>query len=143
MSVDLSLNLAKLNRRIEKLAGADPSELLFSLAVEGESQTRQRLGQDKHAPDGSAWPEWSESYAKTRHGGQSLLESQGELIDSLTADADSESAIWGSNLPYAAAQNFGYEKNNLAARQYLGFSSENNADIAAVMDDWIDDILGT
>ena len=142
MSVELSLQLADLNHRIEKLAGVETGELLSALAAEGESQTRRRISEEKTSPDGSPWPDWSEDYAQTRHGGHSLLESEGYLLDSITADSDTTTAAWGSNLVQAAALQFGYPKRNLPAREYLGVSEDNRADFAALIDDWIDRHLG-
>ena len=78
---------------------------------------------------------------KKRHGGHSLLEREGGLIDSITSDSRDSEAIWGSNLVYAAAQNFGYENNNLPAREFLGLSEENTQDMLALIDDWIDSVV--
>ena len=141
MSTELSLNLSSLNERLEKLARVNLGELSSLVAAEGESQTRRRLSIEKKAPDGSSWSAWTDSYAKKRHGGHSLLEREGGLIDSITSDSRDSEAIWGSNLVYAAAQNFGYENNNLPAREFLGLSEENTQDMLALIDDWIDSVV--
>ncbi|CAA0097613.1 Uncharacterised protein [BD1-7 clade bacterium] len=143
MSTELTLHLAELNHRIQQLADANVGELLPSLATEGESQTRRRIETEKTAPDGSPWLAWSEGYTKTRHSNHSLLENEGNLLDSITADHNADTAIWGSNLPYAAAQQFGYKKRNLPAREYLGLSQANRADMIAIIDNWVDQQLRT
>lgn len=141
MSVELSLSTTELNNRIEKLAKPDLGELSLLLAAEGESQTRRRISQEKSSPDGTAWDAWSSAYEQTRHSGHSLLENEGDLVDSIISGVDGIDAIWGSNLVYAAAQNFGYEKNGLPAREFLGLSEENRQYMAEIIDDWLDSFL--
>lgn len=58
-------------------------ELLDSLGGIVESQTRRRIADEKTSPDGQRWDDWSSSYAKTRHGNQSLLQADGDLLDSI------------------------------------------------------------
>ena len=140
MSVELTLDFSALNTRLEKLANPNLGELSSLLAAEGESQTRRRISEEKSSPDGTAWDVWSSPYAKTRHSGHSLLENEGDLVDSIVSSADGIEAIWGSNLVYAAAQNFGYK--NLPAREFLGLSEENRHDMTAIIDDWLDDLMG-
>lgn len=142
MSVELTLDFSALNARLEKLANPNLGELSSLLAAEGESQTRRRLSEEKSSPDGTAWDVWSSAYAKTRHSGHSLLENEGDLVDSIVSSVDGIDAVWGSNLVYAAAQNFGYEKAGLPAREFLGLSEDNKNDMAAIIDDWLDDLMG-
>lgn len=142
MSVELTLDFSALNARLEKLANPNLGELSSLLAAEGESQTRRRISEEKASPDGTAWDVWSSSYAKTRHSGHSLLENEGDLVDSIISGVEGNDAVWGSNLVYAAAQNFGYDKTGLPAREFLGLSEENKKDMAAIIDDWLDDVMG-
>lgn len=137
MSVSLTLDLSAVNAHLEKLASVDTRKLLRVLAAEGESQTRRRISTEKTAPDGTPWHVWSDGYAKTRHGGQSLLESEGHFISSIESAVDGDSAIWGSNAVQAAALQFGFEDNNLQAREYLGISRENESDLQGIMEDWL------
>jgi len=144
VSVDLSVDFKALNKRLEKLDNANIAELSALLAAEGESQTRRRLSEEKASPDGTPWDQdpWSEAYAKTRHSGHSLLENEGHLIDSIISESNAGESMWGSNLAYAAAQNFGFEKNNLPAHEFLGLSDENKRDMVAIIDGWLDDKMG-
>lgn len=110
ISVDLS-DLERFSQQLGQFAQMDNlGELFGLLATEGESQTRRRISVEKETPDGTPWQVWSDAYAATRHAGHSLLENQGELLDSLTSFADDESAVWGTNLIYAAAQQFGHNE---------------------------------
>ncbi len=144
MSIGYKLSLAELsevNKFIESLVSIDTSDLLLSLAIEGENQTRRRLSEEKKAPDNSAWPEWSFKYLLTRHQGHSLLMSSGGLLDSITSDADTHTAIWGSNKVYAATHQFGDAARNIPKREYLGLSDENFADMQAIANDWIESVI--
>ncbi|MBL8250426.1 MAG: phage virion morphogenesis protein [Candidatus Competibacter sp.] len=136
-----SEGLDALERRIGRLLVGlkQPEPLLRALAAEGESQTRRRLEVEKRGPDGTPWPEWSPGYAATRHGGQSLLDARGDLIRSLTAFADRQSAGWGTNLVYAATHQFG--RDAIPARPFLGVSDENFQDLLAIAEDWLDRLL--
>jgi phage virion morphogenesis protein len=136
------------NKRLEQhlaaLAMLELSELAEAISFEGEEQTRRRIQQEKESPDGTPWPEWSERYAETRHGGHSLLQGEGSLLDSIQASPEGSTAIWGSNLVYAALQNFGGDPVgiNVPSREYLGLSEENLADIEQLAIDWIDSQTG-
>lgn len=138
--------LERLSARIAKLAEsiADTEPLMQSLAAELESQARRRISTEKAAPDGTPWKPWSDAYAKTRHGGQGLLESQGRLIDSIDTEASADRAAAGSNLIYAALHQAGGLDDMapgpaaVEARPWLGVSAENEADLQAVVDEWVD-----
>lgn len=142
--------LERLSQRISKLAEsiADTEPLMQSLATELESQTRRRISSEKAAPDGTPWKPWSDGYAKTRHGGQSLLESQGHLIDSIVTESSAERAATGSNLVYAALHQAGGTEDMepgpaaVEARPWLGVSAENEQDLQAVTDAWVDSQIG-
>lgn len=147
MSLQLNINMSQIKRlgaRIQALGNIDRSELLEGLAAEVESQTRRRLSDEKTAPDGTPWAAWTDDYAATRHGGHSLLESSGALIDSIESVASDDSVEIGSNLIYAAIHNLGGTEDmapapaGITARQYLGFSDDNLADLQFVVDDFID-----
>ena len=147
MSLQLNINMSQIDRlgvRIQALGNIDRSDLLEGIAAEVESQTRRRLSEEKTAPDGTPWVAWSDDYAATRHGGHSLLEGDGALIDSIESVVSDDSVEIGSNLIYAAIQNLGGTEDMAAgpagipARQWLGFSGDNLIDINNVVDDFID-----
>ncbi|MDE0382397.1 MAG: phage virion morphogenesis protein, partial [Defluviicoccus sp.] len=87
-----SAGLAQLQERLDRLARAlRPAELqdmLEGLAAEVETQTRRRISEERTSPNGEKWPEWEPSYAKTRHGNQSLLMGEGDLLDSIQSAVD-------------------------------------------------------
>lgn len=147
MSTALTFDISaskRLQKHMQALAAMDMAALAALVADEGESQTRRRIEEERTSPDGSVWPEWSPAYKETRHGGQSLLQSEGNLVDSIQADVDGATAIWGSNLVYAALHNFGGEPVGIdvPAREYLGLSENNLGDIENLIIDWIDGRTG-
>lgn len=100
-------------RRYEELLSrlADPShkvDLLESLGGVVESQTRRRIADEKESPSGVSWPSWSADYAKTRHGNQSLLQGNGDLLDSIQYIVQKNSVRIGSPLAYAAVHQDGF-----------------------------------
>ena len=140
-----SAGLEGLNERIRRLAAGlgDSESLLQSLAAEIESQTRRRIADEKSAPDGTPWPGWSDAYARSRHGGHSLLQSEGSLLDSITSAVSSGAAETGSNLVYAALQQFGGEQGMppgpaaVPAREFLGASAQDAAELQEIVDEWL------
>lgn len=94
--------LQRYNQLLETLG--DPKhkeELLDALGGIVESQTRRRIADEKTSPDGSPWVEWSSAYAKTRHGNQSLLQGDGDLLDSIQYVVQRNQVRVGSPLAYA------------------------------------------
>lgn len=144
-------DIARLEGRIQRLRdGLGQTEpLMAALAAELESQARRRIESDKAGPDGSAWERWKAGYAATRHGGQSLLQSGGGLLDSLQSFHDAATAEAGSPLVYAAIQQLGGKPDmpagprNVQARPYLGFeygTADGDA-LQALVDDWANDAI--
>lgn len=90
---------------------ADPTltaQLADDIGAVVESQTKRRIADEKTAPDGSKWEAWSESYAKTRHGNQSLLRGNGDLLDSIQFYTEKKAVHVGSPLVYAGVHNDGF-----------------------------------
>ncbi|GAB1040987.1 MAG: phage virion morphogenesis protein [Shewanella algae] len=101
--------LERYQRLIENLG--DPkhkAELLDTLGAVVESQTRRRIADEKTAPDGSPWPDWSDDYAKSRHGNQSKLQGDGPLLDSIQYIVERNRVRIGSPLVYARTLNDGF-----------------------------------
>jgi len=129
----------KVNAAFKRLANPNLRPLLDALGAEGEAQTRRRITEEKTAPSGTPWAPWSPAYAKTRKGNQSLLQSKNNLLDSITHNVIGNDEVeWGSNVVYAAIHQFGGAGvgKNIPARPYLGLSSDNQADMDAIMTDW-------
>ena len=133
--------LGALNAQLARLSALDLDGLTADLALQGESQTRRRISEEKAEPDGAAWPEWSDRYAATRHGGQSLLEGEGHLIGSLESGADADTAWWGSDMVYAATHQFGDAARNIPARPWLGISAQNKRGLADLIDRFLREAL--
>ena len=137
----LSPALAGLERSVRLVAAgmAETEPLLEALGAELVSQAQRRIADEKEAPDGSGWAPWSEGYAPTRHAGQSLLEADGGLLGSLQSAVSPARVEAGSNLAYAALQQFGGTAGMppgpaaVKARAYLGLSAGNEAELLAIV----------
>ncbi len=146
MSTSLVFDLggiAQASQRIAALDDLNNELLLDAIGAEVETQTRRRIREEKTAPDGTPWPEWSENYAETRHGGHSLLMGDGDLEDSIQYLIGNDQVEIGSNLVYAAHHNFGGNDigTGIPQREYLGFSEENLIDIGDVLIDELNEQL--
>ena len=120
---------------VDRIAGFERALLMESAAAILESGARRRIGEEKVGPDGEAWAPWSATYAVSRGRGQSLLQAEGDLLDSTAPRSASDEAVVGSNLVYSAIHQMGGEAGRerarvtIPARPYLGMSSEDQADI--------------
>ena len=141
-----SPQLDGLEARIRRLALglADTEPLMEALGAELETQTRRRIESERTSPDGTPWPEWSDEYARTRHGGHDLLQAEGGLLDSIQSLADADGVETGSNLPYAALHQFGGEPVGIPveARAYLGIGPDSEAGLDAILEDWANGVVG-
>lgn len=149
-------NFAGITEHMARLENLDKSGLLEAIGAELESQTRRRIQEEKKSPDGEDWAEWSATHAATRHGGQSLLQGEGNLLDSIQFVVTGDQVEVGSNMVYAGVMQYGAKQGefgrssrngpipwgDIPAREYLGISDENAADIVAVANDWIDQVVG-
>lgn len=105
-----------------------------------ESSTKRRIADEKTAPDGGAWPGWSEAHGASRKTGQSLLHADGDLMDSIQALSSPNEAQVGSNLVYAAIHQFGGEdvgKPALPARPWLGLGARDKTAIETLLSDFM------
>lgn len=138
-------NASRAELKIEQLSKLDKSELLESLAQLGEQQTKHRISTEKESPDGESWEDWSRGYALTRHSGHSLLQGDGDLLESIASSAPSGDEIaWGSNLIYAAVHNFGHtfdDGREVPERRYLGISADNAKEMEDVAVHFIGEVL--
>lgn len=140
MSVALTVQadgLYQISMQLDRFGLESLDSLFEDIGGEVESQTRRRIQSEKASPGGEPWPAWSEQYARTRHGGHSLLQGEGPLLDSIQSLVEGDELQVGSNMDYAAAQNFGFDEANLPAREYLGLSQENVDDLEAVILHWV------
>lgn len=134
-------DLDRLQKKLDRIAGIG-FHVLETIGAVVESQVRRRISDDQEAPDGTPWAAWSDAYAKKRHGGHSLLQSEGSLLDSIAPDYPfSDSVEIGSNLVYAGTHQFGNNDLGIPARPYLGLSGDDEQEITAVIEDWIEELL--
>lgn len=137
-----SADLRTLQERLERLAVALGEPPLDALGAAVASQAQRRIEAGGPAPDGSAWQPWSDEYAATRHSNQSLLRSEGDLLDSIQHAVDGDVAEIGTNLIYGAAQQLGFDERNLPARAYLGLSAADLAELDEIVSDWLSEAGG-
>lgn len=130
----------RLAGRLERLAQLDTTPLLEAIGAEVESQTRRRIAVDKASPAGMPWPEWSTDYAKTRHSGQSLLQGDGHLLDSITYQVDGDSALIGSPLVYVATHQYGDPERGIEQRELLGLEGDDLDDVVGLVEDYLEEI---
>lgn len=133
------LNLDAVDSRLAKLSHLDLPALLAGIGAELESQTRRRIQDEKTSPEGHEWTPWSDKYSETRHQNQSLLISEGDLLDSIQFETDSFEVAVGSNKIYAATHQYGDPSRNIVDRPYLGLSAENEADLVRLTVDFLDE----
>jgi phage virion morphogenesis protein len=133
--------LVRAQRRLGRLDQVIDRDLGAALAEVLEAQTRRRILVEKRAPDGTKWPKWSDNYAKTRGGGDSLLVDSHDLEKSVKGEGHGKDATVLADTVYAAAQNFGYPARNLPARTFLGISTENEAEIGDTLRAVLEDAL--
>ncbi|MFU8625523.1 phage virion morphogenesis protein [Raoultella ornithinolytica] len=101
--------LQQMRMAIEKLSDSSlQQELLESIGAVVESQTRRRISDEKTSPAGERWEEWSEGYRKTRSGNQSLLQGNGDLLDSIQYIVERGRVRVGSPLSYSGVPQDGF-----------------------------------
>lgn len=124
---------------------ADPRLQADGLAAVGgliESQTRARFD-DRRAPDGSPWADWTPDYAADRKKGQTLLVASGAFRDSIAWDLTPDELRVGSNMVFAALHQWGGTDDMapgpaaVPAREWLGLSAANIDEIEQALSDWI------
>jgi len=142
----ISLTPIGLDRAIAKmqaLTAFEVAELVDDASGILESSTKRRIGEEKTAPDGTPWPEWSDEYAATRGAHHSLLVNENNLLESVQSFSTGNEAIIGSNLVYAARRHFGGEELGFAdpARAFLGMSGRDADDINELVTGRLEDLM--
>lgn len=133
----LSRRLGDLRKRM-----GDPEPLLDRVGALLDSQAQRRIAEEKASPDGEQWPDWSDDYAATRHGGHSLLMNEGDLVQSIQHLVDGYTLEHGSNLVYARTHQEGDPSRNIPQREFLGISDDNAREIDEVIGEWMAEQAG-
>lgn len=138
--VALNYDVSQLDVAAQALNGISglikPAAITGAVAAIVESQTRRRIQDEKTAPDGTPWADWSPAYADTRHSGHSLLQGDGDLLDTIFGEQRGDDAVVGSPMVYAAIlQNGGQDvgKPDFPERPFLGVSDDNADEIEDVV----------
>lgn len=152
MSFAITLDTSDLDaavRRLATLLDPDTAEMMTAIGALGESQTRRRITDEKTAPDGTPWkPNWE---------GTSILLATGQhLLGSITHYASATEAAWGSSWELAHVHQDGAvitpksakaltfsvggrviraKKVVEPARQFVGLSADNQAEIVDLVTD--------
>lgn len=146
--------LAQAADRLTRLTVLDKRELLDTIGRLTQLQTRQRIRDEKAAPDGTPW--------KPNARGSGELYAQGNLYESIDYRVNGNDIEVGSSLVYAAIHHFGgiikpknakalafrvggksvFAKSvTIPARPYLGLSSDNRDELESVISDFITEVL--
>lgn len=119
------------------LKPSDKKELLHSIGVEMEFQTKERF-QTKTTPDGDDWAEiaqatkdfYRKKYGSENPGKGTLWRlSSVPLIDTVTSEVSSWSVLVGATRVYAAVHQYGWSERNIPARPYLGLGAQDKSEI--------------
>jgi len=100
---DVRRKFGLLRERLKPAILAGLAEWLFLV-------TRESFGK-QGTPEGAPWPALSARYAAwkaKRRPGKTMLQLRGDLVRSIIRGVEGDTAFVGSNLPYAAAHQYGF-----------------------------------
>lgn len=148
MSIGLQITVhgdKEVERLFATLVQPNLDEMLDDIGALVVSQVDQRF-QDEEDPSETPWADWTERYARTRHGGDKLLQSEGFLRGSINHQVVGGAVEVGSNLVYAGHHQFGSKKKSgrgsgVPARPFLGVSADNRDAIEDLVNDFIADLV--
>lgn len=133
----LGFVISQVQRARLDLLDTDP--LTNGIAALLENQTKRRIADEKEAPDGTAWAEWSPDYAATREPHHSLLIDTQNLLDSIAGQSSDGAATVGTDLVYGPAHQYGTDR--IPARPFLGLSKDNADEINEAIKAWLEELL--
>lgn len=109
-------------------AFADIGEYLLNSIQERSSR--------HEAPDGTPWEPLSPGYkARKKRNADKILVLDDHLIGELAYQADSNSVQVGTAMIYGATHQFGDPGRNIPTRPFLGVSTDDEAEILAILQD--------
>lgn len=150
-AIKVDFQTRALKRYVENLAKLNKHKLLDAVGALIASQTEYRINSEKKAPDGTPWQ--PRKNKKLTH---PLLELTSRLLGSIQYQVHGNKVIVGSNVEYAATQQYGDKRRitttvtwkgegkvkvkinrNIPARPYLGLSRANNKAIRGLIAEYI------
>lgn len=149
MSIGLQLTIQgddAVEQFFARMMHPDWEDLLDQVGGTIVDQTQVRIAKEKASATGEPWEEWSAKYARTRHGGHSLLQGNNDLLNSINHQVVGQSVEVGSHLVYAAHHQFGSEKTSgrgsgVPARPYLGISADNCDKLEEIIAEWVQGMM--
>ncbi|RZS86063.1 phage virion morphogenesis protein [Pigmentiphaga kullae] len=156
LSVDIDLDTRAAEAGLDRQAAAleHPQPLMDDIAQYLYNSSRERF-RTQQAPDGTPWAALNPEYQRQKSKNQDkILTLNGYLSGTLVAQATDDEAVVGSNLVYAAIQQFGgtikprtgralrvggrfLSSVTLPARPYLGTSADDLAEINDLVEDYL------
>ena len=136
VSVDVigSSSLANaLNRLMKNVDDSSPA--LRDIGEHLLESTQDRMS-DEVDPQGQAWEPLSVNTIEQKSlSSQSdkILRGYGTLADTLNYQLNGDQLLFGSNMEYAATHQFGRDKANIPAREFLGISADDESEILDIL----------
>lgn len=135
-----------LDAALKRLADADESVRKPALRDIGGylKLSHRKRWREGVTPAGEKWVDLSPAYKarkkkKTRRG---ILVLDGHLRDELAYQIVAGDLEFGTNLIYGATHQFGDETRNIPARPFLGLSTEDEAEVLAIINDHLGRAVG-
>ncbi len=156
MSINLSVDshqvLDAIDRLLERVENPKPA--FWEIAGYLERRHLERFNQEVD-PDGNPWEELAPATKKQKNKGyyvdgvlvplrspdRTLLGLQWNLQDQIVTDADTYSAMFGignDSEQYAPTHHFGDPRRNIPARPLLGIGDEDEAEVLAILTQFIE-----
>jgi phage gpG-like protein len=115
------------------------SDLMATAGTLVRGQTVHRIASEKTSPDGAAWPPLKASTIRQKRGSTAILQDKGWLMGGIGMN---HGANWaevfpgGGAAPYAGFLQGGTSR--MPAREFMGISEENFAQIKLAVDAWVE-----
>ena len=127
-------NLDDLNKYLRKILRKTKG-LKREIGDEMKAQTVKRITVEKRSPEGVKWRPLSREYRlrKARRYSGGILVRTGNLYKGLEVRVRRDVIELNSYSPYGRVHQFGYVRNKVPKRKFLGFSNENKKAIINIV----------
>jgi phage virion morphogenesis protein len=122
------------NRLIKNIDDTSPA--LIEIGEHLLDSTQKRFEEMK-TPGGDSWEELAPATIKQKKRTDRILRETGTLADTLNYQLGNDQLRFGSNLEYAATHQFGRDNANIPAREFLGFSEQDEDEILAIFHQYL------